>query len=307
MTRGHRIVAMPLIRANYQRGESSRTDLSYSVYGRATWQWWCKRHSIEFRVLEEPAQSCADDPPTVQRWAHAARLLTEGGPGTEIAFVDADTMIRWDTPNLFEACDTKIGLGVVMDNTLPYWNHRSIVAHRFLFPDVELPWWQYFNAGLVVLGTQHIDFLRAFLAFYGENRAELQKLHASRDVGTDQTPLNYLVRKLGVELQILPAPFNLLRCLEVPASVFPSLSKVTTLEDLASQLDLVAPHAFAFIDFGQVWHFARVPVAAWGMPVRACIMYDALRRCGSEYHGLEMPRPPALTLQPRAAAAVGSN
>jgi hypothetical protein len=295
---------MPLIRAEYQRGEGARTDLSYSAYGRATWQWWCKRHSIEFEVLDEPAQGYENDPPTVQRWAHAATLLTEGGPGTEVALVDADTMIRWDTPNLFEVCDTKTGLGVVIDNSFPYWNHRSIAAHRFLFPDVELPWWDYFNAGMVVLGTKHIDLLRTFLAFYVENREALKKLQASRDVGTDQTPLNYLVKKLGVELQVLPPPFNLLRCLEAPATVFSSLSTATTLQSLASQLDIVAPQAFAFMDFAHVWHFARVPVAAWGMPVRAFVMYDALRRRVSEYHGLEMPRPPALTLQSRDAAVV---
>lgn len=302
MTRGRRIVAMPLIRAEYQRGEGSRTDLSYSVYGRATWQWWCSQHAIEFEVLDKPAQGFADYPPTVQRWALAATLLTEGGPGTEVAVVDADTMIRWDAPNLFEVCDTRIGLGVVMDHSLPYWTHRSIVAHRSLFPNVELPWWQYFNAGLVVLGTRHIDLLRAFLTFYRENREALQNLHASRDFGTDQTPLNFLVKKLGVELQILPAPFNLLRCLEVPPNVVASLSNVTTLQDLASQMDLLAPHAFAFMDLGHVWHFAHVPVVGWGMTVRAFVMYDALRRCLSEYHGLEMPRPPAWTLEPSDAA-----
>src|SRR5689334_15360745 len=108
MTRGQRIVAMPLIPANYQRGSSSHSDLSYSAYGRATWQWWCDQQSIEFRVLDQPAHGYEDDPPTVQRWAHAQALLIEGGLGTQVALVDADTMVRWDTPNLFEICDTKI-------------------------------------------------------------------------------------------------------------------------------------------------------------------------------------------------------
>lgn len=291
---------MPLIRAKYQRGSKSHADLSYSVYGRATWRWWCDRHSIEFKVLDQPAPGHADDPPTVQRWAHAEALLKEGGPGTEVAVVDADTMIRWDTPNVFEVCDTGIGLGVVTDNGLPRWIHRSIVAHRFLFPNVELQWWQYFNAGLVILGTRHIDLLRAFLAFYAENREELQNLHAQGNFGTDQTLLNYLVRLLGVELEILPAPYNLVRCLDVPHPlVVPSLiSNVTTPEELVIELDRIAPNAFSFMEYGYVWHFAQMPLVGWGVPLRAFVMYEALRRSISEYHGLEMPSAPARTPGP---------
>jgi hypothetical protein len=302
MTRGQRIVAMPLIRAPYRRGSESRSDLSYSVYGRATWRWWCAQHAIEFKVLDQPASVYADDPPTVQRWAHAERLLSEGGPGTEVAVVDADTMIRWDTPNIFEVCDTRTGLGVVTDNCWPSWIHRSIIEHRVFFPDVELHWWQYFNAGLVVLGTKHIDFLRAFLAFYDENRERLQKLHASDDFGTDQTPLNYMVRKLGVELELLPPPFNLQQCLEVPSALIPSMMskvktpQVTTPQDLARQLDLLAPDAFAFIEYGLVWHFVHLPLVGWGVPLRAFVMYEALRRCVSKYRGMELPPAPASTV-----------
>jgi hypothetical protein len=306
MTRGHRIVAMPLIRAEYQRGGESRTDLSYSTYGRATWQWWCDRHSIEFKVLDQPARSYADDAPTVQRWAYAEALLTEGGPGTEVAMVDADTMIRWDAPNLFEVCDTRVGLGVVVNHSHPRWIYRSINAYQSLFPDVQLHWWQYFNAGLVVLGKKHIDFLRAFLKFYRDNREQLLRLQASGDFGTDQTPLNFLVRKLGVQLETLPAPFNLLWCLDVfPSSLLPSiLSKVTTPQDLARQMDLLAPDAFKFIEYGQVWHFAMVPLAERGLPFRAFVMYDALRRCISKYQGMEMPPAPVSTPQPLSYGSV---
>jgi hypothetical protein len=295
MTRGQRIVAMPLIRANYRRGAESHADLGYSVYGRATWQWWCATHSIEFKVLDQTAPAYADDPPTVQRWAHAEMLLREGGPGTEVAVVDADTMIRWDTPNIFEICDTAAGLGVVKDNGLTRWIHRSIVAHRFLFPDVELHWWQYFNAGLVVLGTRHVEFLRTFLAFYAENRAELKRLHARGNFGTDQTLLNYLVRMLGVQLALLPAPFNLVQCVEVPHPlVVPSLiSDVTTPQELAIKLNRIAPHAFAFMQYSYVWHFAQMPLVGWGVPLRAFVMYEALRRSISEYRGLEMPCAPS--------------
>jgi hypothetical protein len=304
MTRGPRIVVMPLIRTKYQRGGGARANLSYGPYGRATWQWWCNRNAVDFQVLDEPVPGYASDPPTVQRWAHAAALLEAGAPATEVAVVDADTMIRWDAPNIFDVCDTKTGMGVVIDDTLPYWNHRSIVAHRFLFPDVELPWWRYFNAGVVVLGARHRALLRAFLDFHRENRAALQKLHAGRDFGTDQTPLNYLVRKLGVELQVLPAPFNMLRCLEVPDRVIASIPSITTPQSLACALDRFAPQAFAFMDLGHVWHFARVPVMGWGVPLRAFIMYDTLRRRISEYHGLELPPPPAPSLHPfRAATA----
>jgi hypothetical protein len=294
---------MPLIRGKYQRGATSHADLGYSVYGRATWQWWCGQRGIEFKVLDQPAAGYLNDPPTVQRWAHAETMLREGGPGTEVAIVDADTMIRWDTPNIFEVCDTRTGLGVVTDNGLPRWIHRSIVAHRFLFPQVELHWWQYFNAGLVVLGTKHIDLLRAFLAFYAAHREELQKLHATGNFGTDQTLLNYLVKVLGVELQMLPAPFNLVRCLEVPHPVVvPSLiSNVATPQELVIELERIVPNPFSFMEFGNVWHFAQMPIVGWGVPLREFVMYEVLRRSISQYCGLDMPSSPAQRPQPSFA------
>src|SRR5205807_5546836 len=99
------VVAMAAIPGGVRRGATVRMDLRYSVYAIATWKWWCRRRNIEFVLIDRPELAdpdLQDIPPTFQRWISLARLIAKSGPDTRVAMVDADTMIRWDAPDLFE-------------------------------------------------------------------------------------------------------------------------------------------------------------------------------------------------------------
>ena len=69
-----------------------------------------------------------------------------------VMLVDADTMVRWDCPNIFDAADGKYA-GVKDDLGLGWTNH-SILGYQN-GPNINLDWERYINNGVVVLPESH--------------------------------------------------------------------------------------------------------------------------------------------------------
>ena len=69
------------------------------------------------------------------------------------------------------------------------------ISDHHLFAEVALPWWEYFNSGFIVLGAAQRSFIRAFLDDATTRWAELEAVMTSGNVGTEQTPLNFTVRR----------------------------------------------------------------------------------------------------------------
>jgi lipopolysaccharide biosynthesis glycosyltransferase len=214
------MVAMPCAR-----------DLSYLQYCLHTWERWCHRHQVRLFLWREPLADVALMKPTWQRYHLFEILEREGIPYDRVAYLDCDTMVRWDCPNFFEGAGDE--LGVVRDQT-PRWIYQSMKAYRPLFPAVDLRWYDYFNAGFMLLNRGHRDFYRQVNEFYQRHRDELLALEDGGGIGTDQTPVNYLAVKEAVPLRFLPRTFNL--------QPLPTL-----LRD------------FMFVEMGYIWHFAGIP------------------------------------------------
>lgn len=122
---------MVLIPGGIRRAPRMRSDLSYAKYARATWDWWCRRHEADFLAIEEPPEGTdyAPVPPTMQRWVVLERLLEERGEGAQVLLVDADTMIRWDAPDIFGQAR---GFSAVADAGSPAWIVQSTRAFQHL-------------------------------------------------------------------------------------------------------------------------------------------------------------------------------
>jgi lipopolysaccharide biosynthesis glycosyltransferase len=206
-------------------------DLSYVQYARRTWESWCLRNDVTLQIWDQPIEDPALMKPNWQRYHLFDALDRQGLAFDRIAYVDCDTMIRWDCPNFFEFFDgNERSLGVVRDNS-PRWMYESMKAHRRFFPQVALPWYNYFNSGFMVLNNNHRPFFQAIRDFYREHREELLEMENRGGLGTDQTPVNYLAKREGIELTYLPPTFNLLP--------LHSLIK-----------------GFLFVEMGYIWHFA---------------------------------------------------
>jgi hypothetical protein len=278
-----RIVAIPLIRGTIRRGGVERKDLHHSVFAIASWKWWCRHNRARLVLIERPRTENLYEgaAPTFQRWAVPQALLEEFGFDAEVAVVDADTMVRWDTPDLFEAAGGE--LAAVRGN-VPRWIHRSTKAYQHLFPDVPLPWWEYFNAGLVVLGRSQLTALRDFVGFARDNRAELQRIQALGDYGSDQTPLNFFLRQRGQRVRLLPPPYNILGCFTL-AGPLNRMFEVDEHPDWSTfdNLAFGSPEAFDFVEFGYVWHFTTVIAS------RYRVMRETWARVAHRYPGADDP------------------
>jgi hypothetical protein len=236
-------------------------DLGYVAYGRATWEWWCRRNGVEFVLLDRPV----DDPalagasPLIQRWRAAQLVLAAGPAQGQVAVVDADTMIRWDAPDFFALADG--GFAAVPDPGWQ-WIHRSIVTYQRFFPDVRLDWWEYVNAGLVVVSPKQAPVLEALLDFHHRHRDELARV-PQQDAGIDQTLLNFVVRERGEPVRLLPPPFNLTHCMPIWLYQLPRHDSAQAARLRQRLLDeaLAVPGTLDFIEHSYVWHFNGPKVA----------------------------------------------
>ena len=273
----NKVVAMPLIPGHLRRAGGERPDLGHARFSRAAWQWWCDRHDIEFVVLDRPLGDSRHEhlPPTFQRWLAPEQIIRERGDDTVVAVVDADTMIRWDTPNFLQH---RRGFAAVKASNAN-WIARSIGAFQPLFPEVSLPWWEYVNAGLVVVGAAQLSALRNLVSFACDRWPELEAVIRAGDVGTDQTPLNLVLRRQREPIWILPPPYNFLHC-------FPMDQALLTLDrgprpepDLFASRGFSREWAFEFIGLAFVWHFTNV------VKHRTLVMEEVWRRVASHYPG----------------------
>ena len=204
-------------------------DTSYEEYCLNTWKYWCKKNDVELFVLNEELTDAKYMKPTWQRWYVLDILEMNGVNYNQVAMVDVDTMVRWDAPNFFELTDNKFSAVVDQDNI--GWVKQSIDGYQHFFKDVELDWEDYFNCGFVVLNSKHKDLCKTILNFWEENDGELVMLQSTLSKGTDQTPVNYMVKR-DTEVNYLSKKFNLTH-----------FNRKEIINNLM------------FIDCGYVWHF----------------------------------------------------
>jgi hypothetical protein len=252
--------------------------LSYAKYSRATWDWWCERHGADFVVIDKTPTDAAYArmPPTVQRWAVLDQLIAERGEDAQAALIDADTMIRWDTPDIFELAR---GFSAVADGGSPGWVVNSTKAFQHLFPGTTLHWWEYFNSGFIVLGAAQRPFIRAFLDHSVKAWRELEAVMTAGNVGTEQTPLNFMVRRENEPVHFLPRPFNFVNCFPLPGDLAKAGDGAIPDPALFAAKAFGRPRAFEFVELAYIWHFTNV------VNFRSPVMGETWRRVQSHYPG----------------------
>lgn len=167
-------------------------DNSYEEYCLNTWKPWCDKKNIDLIILDEPIADTSYTKPTWQRWYIWDILENNGLDYNKVALVDVDTMIHWDSPNIFDEINNEIG--VCVDNDNIGWVNQSIKGYKHMF-DVNLDWTEYFNCGMVVLPKSSKDFCKKIITFWEKNHSELINIQSTLSKGTDQTPVNYISKK----------------------------------------------------------------------------------------------------------------
>jgi len=189
--------------------------LNYAEWCYNSWDYWCKKNDVQLFILEDEIQPKGDGTysvpgmkPTWQRWHVHEVLESNEIEYDNVALVDIDTMIHWDCPNFFEEADGEFG--AVQDKFFLEWTYNSIKGYQDFWPDVKFNWTTYFNCGFIVMNKKHKDWCKSVTDFYYKNEDELRKRqHETVKKGSDQTPINYMIRASEHPIKFLDERFNL--------------------------------------------------------------------------------------------------
>ena len=189
--------------------------LDYAEWCYKSWQYWCDKNNVELFILEDELRPKGDGTykvpgmkPTWQRW-HAMEVLDANAIEYDnVALVDIDTMVHWDCPDFFEAANGEFG--AIQDRFFIEWTHNSINGYQDFWPDVKFDWTSYFNCGFIVLNKKHKDWCKSVTDFYYQNEDEIRlRQHKTVKKGSDQTPINYMIRASEHDINFLDERFNL--------------------------------------------------------------------------------------------------
>jgi hypothetical protein len=132
-------------------------------------------------------------------------------------------------------------MGAVRDTKYPGWVKKSLQGYNDFFPGPVLNPEDYFNAGFLVASSALRPLFSAVLDFHRRHREYIDVLEKNRfRKGTDQTPLNYLVKKHKTPVHYLPEEYNLLHF-------------VPFIYDHPLTIGLL--RLKTFIQKGYIWHF----------------------------------------------------
>jgi len=207
----------------------------YFEYAESTWRHYCDRHGIDL-VIEKECNFHGKIKPI---WNKSLIYLKEGYD--KIGIVDADTMIRWDAPNIFEEFDDEFcGVKDLCDLN---WLLSSIQDRQKFFPEVNMDIFKYINAGVVFFNDKHKDVFKELLDFYIANKREIDAIQGG---GKEQTLLNFFLQKNQIPIKLLDPRWNLVSIHR----------KNMFIPNWQLKLDST-PH---FIKYSYIWHFTGFPI-----------------------------------------------
>ena len=223
----------------------------YTEWSIKSWKYWCSKNNAHLFVFNQSNIDTDVMMPTWQRWLCYDILDAQDwiGKYNRVLLVDADTMVRWDCPNIFDAAEGRYA-GVKDDLGLG-WTYHSILGYQKWFPNIKLDWERYINNGIVVLpedGVGGRNFCGSIINFYNANREALRWMEKNDYRGTDQTPVNFIAENMfGDRKKFLPKKFNM---------------------NHMHKTDIL--YNFMYIDMGYIWHFNGLPTADRNNIMKSC-------------------------------------
>ena len=193
------IIFIPAIDA----GRGRHHAYHYSI---DSWKKWAELYDHEVLVWDEALYSWDEMTIPWQRY-HLFKILESNNiEYNQVLMVDCDTIINPDTPNFFEMTENKyVG---VLDLGCWEWTGRSLRHYKDMFDNFKVDRGMYFNGGFQIVNESHKEFFDEVLDFYFTNQDILREKQKA-GLGTDQTPINYLVQTKGIDLKLFPSTYNL--------------------------------------------------------------------------------------------------
>lgn len=189
-----------------KRDGKTKKEYQYSI---DSWKYFCKRYDHELLIMDAPVVDPNYMGVIWQRYYLFDILDSNNIDYDQILIVDADTIVHPNSPDIFKLTDHKYCL--VHDDGDFDWILRSMENyHHHLFQDQPtFNCFEYYNSGFQIVNKIHREFFNAMKEFYTQNSNTILWCQKTYGVGTDQTPLNYLLRKENVDVKALSYKFNM--------------------------------------------------------------------------------------------------
>lgn len=192
---------------NIVHNERSRSQgYEYSV---KSWKAYADKYECELFVLD---QAIVDPSYMTPHWTKMYILDILDGNNIDydqVLYVDSDTIVTPDAPNLFDISDNKFC--AVPNFGDVDWMLRSIEAYSLeLFDNFQFPYYKYFNSGVLLFNKSHKGFFKSIQNFYTENQEKIRWMQNTYGVGHDQPVFNFFVnRDLSDEYKVLGYEWNM--------------------------------------------------------------------------------------------------
>lgn len=127
----------------------------------------------------------------------------------QVLYVDADTVIHPQAPDIFEHTEHKFC--AIRNYGDMDWVLRSMENYsKYLFQGFQFPFYKYFNSGVMVFNKKHVPFFKSMQEFYHANRDAISQMQTTFGVGNDQPVLNYFVnRDIPEDYKVLDYEWNM--------------------------------------------------------------------------------------------------
>ena len=190
---------------NIQLGERAKPEFDYSIN---SWKNWASNNNAEVFVLTEAVHDIEYMKPNWQKWYVFDLLDNNKIDYDKVLVVDADTIVHPKCPNFFDLTNEN-ELGCVVNEGCYEWVARDINNWSTNFFDsMCLPQWEYFNSGFMLLSKKHKPIIKKLLGWYHNNVDQINIAQNQFLTSTEQGPLNFLLRKCGVDIKLLPSCYN---------------------------------------------------------------------------------------------------
>jgi lipopolysaccharide biosynthesis glycosyltransferase len=173
-------------------------------YSVKSWSDWCEKNDCELFLLSEDIMN----PPQWNKMLVFDLLEGSEVDYDRVLYVDADTIVHPEMPNIFEEFEEGYFYGVRNYGSMD-WVCRSIENYsHYLFEGHQLDWEKYINSGMMLFDKSHKEFFRKVQMFYTENKNKIQEVQ-KLGVGKDQPVLNFMLDIEQVPRKMLPYEYNM--------------------------------------------------------------------------------------------------
>lgn len=185
-----------------QKDERSKNQNHY--WSIKSWGDWANKNKCELFVLDQNIY----DPPQWNKLTVFKLLEASGIDYNRILYVDADTIVHPDMPNIFDQFEEGYFYGVRNFGSMD-WVIRSIENYSDqVFHDVGLDWEKYINTGVMLFDKSHKEFFNNICEFNELNEGLLRQTE-KLGVGKDQPVINFLLEHYNIKRRYLPYEYNM--------------------------------------------------------------------------------------------------